>query len=133
MSNSPRNFIFHIHENLPEASICVAPFVQVLQNLFTNAIKYNDKEKGEVFIFVDDSDEMYFQFTVTDNGPGIEQRYHERIFMMFQTLEARDVIEASGMGLAIVKKVVENEGGKVRVESELGSGSSFIFTWPKME
>lgn len=131
LSNKPDNFVFHIPENLPEACVCVAPLVQIFQNLFTNAIKYNDKEKGEVFIRLDNSDETYFQFTVTDNGPGIEQRYHERIFMMFQTLEARDVIEASGMGLAIVKKVVENEGGKVRIESKFGSGSSFIFTWPK--
>lgn len=131
LSNKPASFVFHIPENLPTVSVCVAPLVQVIQNLLTNAIKYNDKKQGVLFITIDDRSNSFLQFTVADNGPGIEKKYHERIFLMFQTLQARDVIEASGMGLAIVKKVVETEGGTVRIESALGEGSAFIFTWPK--
>jgi len=131
LANKPDSFAFHIPDDLPDVSVCIAPLVQVIQNLFTNAIKYNDKDNGELSVKIDNTDEKFFQLTVVDNGPGIEQQYHERIFMMFQTLEARDVIEASGMGLAIVKKVVEAEGGVVHIESKFGEGSSFIFTWPK--
>lgn len=132
LANKPESFVFNIPADLPDVNVCVAPLVQVIQNLFTNAIKYNDKENGELFVTIDNTAEKYFQLTITDNGPGIESQYHERIFMMFQTLEARDVIEASGMGLAIVKKVVESEGGAVHIESVFGEGSSFIFTWPKI-
>jgi signal transduction histidine kinase len=67
---------------------------------------------------------------VTDDGPGIPAQFHERVFRIFQTLRPRDVVEGSGIGLAIVKKVVERHGGVVVIESE-GRGTSIGFTWPK--
>ena len=68
---------------------------------------------------------------VVDDGPGIESEYHERIFIIFQTLHERDTIESTGVGLAIVKKIIERQGGNIRLESAPGKGSNFIFTWPK--
>jgi signal transduction histidine kinase len=72
----------------------------------------------------------WIEFTVNDNGPGIAAQFHERIFGVFQTLRSRDEVEGSGMGLAIVKRIVESRGGTVRIQSEPGQGATFIFTWP---
>lgn len=71
------------------------------------------------------------EFSVADDGPGIAPEYHERIFGVFQTLVSRDTIESTGIGLSIVKKLVENQGGEITLASELGRGSTFTFTWPK--
>ncbi|MBW2709267.1 MAG: histidine kinase, partial [Deltaproteobacteria bacterium] len=68
----------------------------------------------------------------TDNGPGIEEKYHEKIFKIFQTLVPRDEHESTGIGLTLVKKTIEQYDGKVWVESEVGKGSSFVFTLPKI-
>lgn len=127
----PPGFRFHVSDDMPVIQTRVSPLVQTFQNLFTNAVKYTDKDAGEVEVSGRSLDEKYVEFTVTDNGPGIDPAFHQRIFQMFQTLQSRDEIEASGMGLAIIKKVVESEGGTIRVESKLGEGASFIFTWPK--
>ncbi|PSB67872.1 PAS domain-containing sensor histidine kinase, partial [filamentous cyanobacterium CCP1] len=70
-------------------------------------------------------------FTIADNGPGIAPEYHKKIFAIFQTLEARDTKEGTGIGLSIVKKIVETEGGTIRIESQEGMGTAFHFTWLK--
>lgn len=105
---------------------------QVFANLISNAIKYNDKSKGEIEIGCYEYDN-WCQFYVQDNGPGIEKEYHEKVFMIFQTLASRDEIESTGIGLAIVKKIVEEQNGKIWVESEKGKGSRFVFTWPSLK
>jgi signal transduction histidine kinase len=69
---------------------------------------------------------------VRDNGPGIEQRHFQRIFVLFETLSPKDKTDSTGIGLALVKKIVEQHGGKVWVESEVGKGSTFWFTLPKV-
>ena len=79
------------------------------------------------------SEERYWKFWVADTGPGIEERYHERIFQIFQTLKSRDEQESTGIGLSIVKKIVENYHGKIWVESIVGKGSSFFFLLPKSD
>jgi PAS domain S-box-containing protein len=101
---------------------------QVLTNLIGNAIKHHDRTDGHVWIAVEA--QQQYRFSVKDDGPGIEPEYHQKIFDMFQTLEARDITENTGVGLAIVKKVVEGEGGTMHLESQLGAGSTFSFTWP---
>jgi signal transduction histidine kinase len=70
------------------------------------------------------------EFSIIDNGPGIEPRFHQRIFEMFQTLQPRDQLEGSGIGLALVKKLIESRGGTIEVLSDLGEGANFRFTWP---
>jgi PAS domain S-box-containing protein len=103
---------------------------QVFQNLIGNAVKFLDKPSGEINVQYQD-DGLYWRFSVTDNGPGIEERHSERIFQIFQTLQPRDEFESSGIGLALVKKIVELHGGTIGVESTPGTGSTFWFTLPK--
>jgi len=103
---------------------------QLFHNLVSNAIKYMDKPQGEVEVgWHDDGD--HWRFHVRDNGPGIAERHFERIFQLFQTLAPRDRVESTGVGLALVKKIVEMYQGRVWLESELGKGTTFFFTLPK--
>ena len=102
---------------------------QVFQNLIDNAIKYMDKPRGEIHITCQ-AETAGWLFCVRDNGPGIDTRHFDKIFRMFQTLNPRDEIEATGIGLTIVKRIVELYGGRIWVESIVGQGSSFIFTLP---
>jgi len=102
---------------------------QVFQNLIGNAVKFLDKPAGEVRVgCVQDGD--FWRFSISDNGPGIEEKYFDRIFRLFQTLVPRDEFESTGVGLALVKKTVEMYGGRIWVESQVGLGSTFLFTLP---
>jgi signal transduction histidine kinase len=116
-------------DELPTLSIDGVKAQQVFQNLLSNAIDFMDKPVGHIDIrCVRDDD--FWHFSVADNGPGIEPRHYERIFQLFQTLSSRDTRERTGVGLALVKKIVELEGGRVWVESTVGTGSTFHFTLP---
>jgi PAS domain S-box-containing protein len=103
---------------------------QVFQNLISNAIKYGDKEKCTVEVTVKDVGD-FWEFCVEDNGPGIKPVYHDRVFKIFQTLQARDEFESTGVGLSIIKKIVEQGNGRIWIESEDGEGTRFLFTLPK--
>lgn len=103
---------------------------QVFSNLISNAIKYHNKETGLILIDAKE-EELFYSFSVSDDGSGIDPEYHERIFVVFQTLQERDAVESTGVGLAIVKKIVELKGGVIQVSSELNKGAVFTFTWPK--
>ena len=103
---------------------------QVLQNLISNGIKYNDKPNGQVEVSVSENGK-FVHFNIKDNGIGIRKEYHEKIFGVFQTLEPKDRTDSTGIGLTIVKKLIEQQGGTIAVESEPGQGSSFSFSWPK--
>jgi len=105
---------------------------QVFQNLLSNAVKYMDKPEGRIVIACRDEDEVW-TFSVSDNGPGIATEHFDKIFKIFQTLESRDAYESTGVGLSLVKRIVELYGGNVWVESEVGQGSTFYFTWPKQK
>lgn len=103
---------------------------QVFQNLISNAIKYMDKPEGKIRIgCVDDGGS--WRFSVADNGPGIEQRHFERIFQLFQTLAPRDRVESTGVGLSLVRKILEMYNGRVWLESRVGEGTTFYFILPK--
>jgi PAS domain S-box-containing protein len=102
---------------------------QIFDNLITNAVKYNNKDQPEIQIGCEDSGE-YWKFYIKDNGIGIDNKYFQKIFEMFETLGEK-VEDSSGIGLSIVKKAVESQGGEIWVESELGKGSTFFFTVPK--
>lgn len=128
--NSDKRFKISYPEHFPVFETPRAPLIQVLSNLISNSIKHHDKEKGTIKIDIKDSGEFYI-FTVSDDGPGIEPQYFDKIFMIFQTLKSRDELEATGIGLSIVKKIIESYGGKIKVKSKLGEGTTMIFTWPK--
>jgi PAS domain S-box-containing protein len=106
------------------------PFQQVFMNLIGNAIKYGRRDGTEVRVGALDEGATW-HFTVADNGPGIAPQYHERIWGIFQTLAARDDVEGTGIGLSVVKKIVETRGGRTWVESEEGRGATFHVLWPK--
>ena len=126
----PENIEITIENELPVLMCERTQILQVFQNLLSNAVKYMDKPSGQIKIGCLEQD-AFWKFNVTDNGPGIEKKNFERIFKLFQTLSPGDGVENTGIGLSIVKKIVELNGGSVSVESEVGKGSTFIFTLPK--
>ena len=127
----PESIEIMIENKLPVV-MGVPKFVQqVFSNLISNAVRYMDNPEGYVKIgCVEDGD--FWKFSVADNGSGIEEKYFSKIFEIFQMLSLRDETENIGIGLSIVKKVVELYDGRVWVESEVGKGSTFFFTLPKL-
>jgi len=123
------NVEIEIENELPTILSEQTRITQVFQNLLSNAVKYMDKPNGRVRIGCTRQD-GFWRFSVSDNGPGIEKRNIERIFQIFQTLTPRDKYESTGIGLSVVKKIVEAYGGEIWVESEPGRGSTFFFTLP---
>ena len=126
----PENIEITVENELPVLMCERTQILQVFQNLLSNAVKYMDKSRGQIIIDCVEQD-AFWEFSVTDNGSGIEKRHYERIFKLFQTLSPCDGVENTGIGLSIVKKVVERNGGSVCVKSEVGKGSTFVFTLPK--
>lgn len=128
----PRTIKVTFEHELPTIACERIRIGQVFQNLIGNAAKFMGKPEGEIRIgcVVDGG---CYRFSVSDNGPGIEEKHFDRIFQMFQTLLSRDQFESTGVGLALVKKIVEMYGGRVWVESRVGQGSTFFFTLPKRE
>ncbi len=125
----------------PHVSVAVAPDMptleterlplqQVFANLIQNAIKHNDRPALRIEVGWSERGPLY-EFRVRDNGTGIAPQYHERIFGIFQTLAPRDKVEGSGLGLALIKKIVEHHGGQVSLDSAEGTGATFSFTWPR--
>jgi signal transduction histidine kinase len=108
------------------------PLQQVFMNLLGNALKHAKRSDPHVRVQVREAGER-FEFSITDNGPGIAPEFHERIWGIFQTLEPRDTVEGTGIGLSVVKKIVESKRGQVALESQEGAGATFRFTWPKAE
>lgn len=126
----PPTFTIDIQPGMPTLKTKRLPLQQVFTNLIGNAIQHHTRPDGHVKISVQDRND-YYEFAVTDDGPGIAPEYQDKVFVIFQTLEARDRKESTGVGLAIVKKIVETETGAIALESRLGGSSTFRFTWPK--
>ena len=126
----PENIKVIIDGNLPKIICEKTRMMQVFQNLISNAIESMDKPAGLITASCTEEGDRW-KFSVTDNGPGIDERHFERIFKIFQTLATNGANKSTGIGLAIVKKIVESYGGRVWVESEVGQGSTFLFTLPK--
>ncbi len=126
----PENITVTVDDDLPAVVGEPTRLGQVFQNLVSNSIKFMDKSEGWIKIGCQDNG-AYWLFSVADNGPGIEEKYYDKVFQMFQTLVPRDEFESTGIGLTLVKKIVETRGGDVWVESILREGSTFYFTWPK--
>ena len=120
------------HDALPSVPGDEVQIAQVFQNLIGNALKFRSRAAPRIHVGVSES-ESQFEIAVRDNGIGIEPQYFERIFMLFQRLHDKGEYPGTGIGLAIVRKVIERHGGQIRVESKPGDGSAFIFTLPKQE
>jgi light-regulated signal transduction histidine kinase (bacteriophytochrome) len=128
----PANIHITVESKLP---VIVSPpqrVQQLFQNLLSNAVRFMDKPEGLIKVACTEEN-GFWKFSVSDNGPGIAQQHFERIFKIFQTLQAKDQLETTGAGLTIAKKIVETLGGKIWLTSELGKGSSFFFTLPKTD
>jgi len=129
----PEAFTVVLPDSMPVLNTYRLLLHQVFSNLIGNAIKYHDRPDGTIKIEAarikaTDLSEK-FSFSVVDDGPGIDPAYHQKIFGLFQTLDSRDQTESTGIGLSIVKKIVEKQQGVLSVDSALEKGSTFSFTW----
>ena len=120
------------YDKLPTVMADSGQLFQLFQNLIGNGIKFNENSVPTIDITAKQKDEMW-EFSVKDNGIGVEEQYFDKIFGVFQTLHARDKYEGTGIGLAICKKIVERHGGKIWLESEVGKGTTFYFTLPSVK
>jgi len=126
----PAHIHVRVEGELPVIVTASAQLEQVLRNLIHNAIKHHDKPNGEVVLSAKRIGD-FVEFIVRDDGPGILPQFHEKIFQLFQTLKRRDEVESTGMGLTIVKKLVERQNCHISVHSEgIGTGTEFRFQWP---
>jgi len=121
-------------DHLPQMIVCETEIRQLFQNLIANALKFTAPDRQALIkistrTILPDT----WEFTISDNGIGIEKEFFERIFIIFQRLHTREEFEGTGIGLALCKKIVENHQGKIWVESEFGSGTKFRFTLKNMK
>jgi signal transduction histidine kinase len=124
----PRHFTVTLHD-MPILKTERLKLEQVFSNLISNAVKYATSANPALEIRVRSLPGQY-EFSVIDNGIGIDKEYHQKIFGMFQTLRTQDETESTGIGLAIVKKIIDEQHGTISVTSAEGQGSTFTFTWP---
>jgi PAS domain S-box-containing protein len=129
--NPPAHIQVRLANGVPGMMVTAsAQLEQVLRNLINNAIKHHDKPRGEVVLSAEQAGAC-IEFAVRDDGPGILPQFHGKIFQLFQTLKRRDEVEGSGMGLALVKKLVEQQISRITVHSQGdGTGAEFRFEWP---
>ena len=127
----PGNFTVRMKGHFPELSAEKIRLEQVFANLLSNAVKHHDKSAGLITI-TGEEDGDFYRFIIEDDGPGIEPEYHEKIFGIFQTLREKNSKESTGVGLAIVKKIIDDQKGMISVTSASGRGTAFQFTWPKV-
>lgn len=125
----PTSFAVILRSPLPTISGIPQQLQQVFHSLLDNAIKFSDKPKGRVQISCQRAGAAW-EFSVADNGPGIPARYHEKIFGLFQRLDPSPDRPGAGIGLTLVKRIVETRGGRVYLSSEEGHGTTVHFTWP---
>lgn len=104
---------------------------QVMQNLISNALKYRNKDIETKIVVSAVETALFWQFQVSDNGIGIDESFFRKIFIVFQRLHTKDEYDGNGIGLAICKKIIENDGGNIWLESTKEKGSSFYFTIKK--
>jgi signal transduction histidine kinase len=126
----PERITVNIEGRLPVLRAPRISLERVWTNLLSNAIKYSPPQGAKISIATRERGN-FWEFVVSDNGRGLAEKNHRRVFNLFQRVETGDGSDGTGIGLAVVKKLVEGGGGRVWVESELGAGSRFCFTWPR--
>lgn len=127
----PSKFAIKYSTQLPIIISHRTKLKQVFSNLISNAVKYHDRPNGLIEISANEKDEE-FEFVVADDGPGISPVYHKRIFEIFKTIEADSKKKSSGVGLAIVERIVKDFKGTIELNSDVGKGASFKFTHSKV-
>jgi PAS domain S-box-containing protein len=127
----PDNFQIHLEQEMPEIKYHKTSLIQILQNLIGNAIKYMDKQNPIIKVSCLDLTNNY-EIKICDNGKGIPKRIIDKVFNLYEIGHTNENIESYGLGLSIVKKLVEENGGTIWIESEEGKGSDFHFTIPKV-
>jgi len=130
MVAAPEHIHIEIAEGLPTVHGERTRLLQVFENLLSNAVKYMDKPEGRIHVTCQEDGE-HWRLAVADNGPGIEQKHFEKIFQIFQTVHSGESHDSTGVGLSLVKKIIEMYGGRTWVESQVGEGSTFYVTWPR--
>ena len=125
----PKEFKIKVQDEMPTLYVDRLQLSQVFSNLISNSLKHHGGPKGKIRITGENLGN-FCKFSVCDNGQGIDPKYHDKVFMMFQTLASGDFENSTGIGLALVKKIVEEHGGTIRLESAVGEGTCFYFTWP---
>jgi light-regulated signal transduction histidine kinase (bacteriophytochrome) len=115
-------------EDMPVLDADPAQMLQLFQNLISNAIKFRKEEEPPVIKIYASNNNAHWQFSVEDNGIGIDQQYSEKIFVIFKKLHSKARFEGTGIGLSIAKKIVERHGGNIWFESAPGKGTTFYFT-----
>ena len=126
----PPDFTLRVGPGMPTFVTDRLGLQQVFTNLLSNAVKYHHRGAGQLEITCQEVGQHY-EFRVQDDGPGIAPEYHQKIFLLFQTLRDRNTAESTGIGLSIVQKIINEHHGTIRVDSAQGQGAGFIFTWPK--
>jgi two-component system, LuxR family, sensor kinase FixL len=128
----PEEFSIQIESDIIGIYADQTQVIQIFTNLLSNAIKHNDKPQGKVRITAREceTNKAWIEILVADNGPGIPMQYREKVFQVFQTLQARDKAENTGVGLAIVKKIIEKRGGKIEILDLDVIGTTFKILWP---
>jgi signal transduction histidine kinase len=130
MVSAPENIAIVVENELPVIESEQTRITLIFQILLSNAVKYTDNSQGRVRISCIE-EEACWKFSVADNGPRIEEELFENIFQIFEATEPQNKFESTGIGLSLVKKIVETYEGKIWVESEFGKGTTFSFTLPK--
>jgi PAS domain S-box-containing protein len=128
--NPPKHIEIKVKSSMPVIFSTKTLIEQLWLNLIDNAVKFIDKPKGDISIYSSDANGSW-EFSVKDNGCGIKEKYFDKIFKIYQTVRPLDKHESTGIGLSIVKKIVGLHGGSIRVESKVGEGSTFYFSFPK--
>jgi PAS domain S-box-containing protein len=128
----PDGFRVDIDPSLESVEVTRVPLEQVFLNLITNAVKHHDRSTGVVVVSAVDLGRRLHRFSVQDDGPGIPESYRHTVFEMFSTLRPRDAVEGSGMGLALVKKIVTRFGGTCGVTQNDARGACVWFDWPTL-
>lgn len=126
----PEGFAVHVSPDMPTFNTDRLKLHQVFANLISNGLKHHHGASGNIWVDVAEKGRFY-EFSVRDDGPGIAPEYHDKVFMMFQTLETKDSETNTGIGLALVRKIVQENGGSIILESKPGEGARFRFTWPR--
>ena len=128
----PDNIKIIIPDNLPTIMTSPVYIQQIFQNFISNSVKFSNKDEGIIEIGYEEL-LLEHKFWVKDNGAGIDSKYHEKIFQLFQTLQPKDEFESTGVGLSIIKKIITTLNGRIWLESEIGVGTTFFFALPKID